>query len=114
MASDVGFGILGSGNMGRVYGDALTTFTRGGRLAAIAMGTRADALAAEYGVDAEQSADALLDRSDIDVGVIATPHTTHLDLARRTAAAGNSSSRWRSTSRNAIRSSRPAGAPACS
>ena len=88
MARDVGFGILGSGNMARVYGDALTTFTSGARLAAIALGSRTDALAAEYGVDAEQSAEALLNRSDVDVVVIATPHTTHLDLARQTAAAG--------------------------
>ena len=52
------------------------------------MGSRAEALAAEYGVDAEQSADALLARSDVDVVVIATPHSTHLDLAKQTAAAG--------------------------
>ena len=56
----IGFGILGSGNMARVYGDALATQVDGGRLAAIAMGSRADGLAAEFGVDAEPSADALL------------------------------------------------------
>ncbi len=88
MANDIGFGILGSGNMARVYGDALATFVDGGRLTAIALGSRAEALAAEYGVDVEQSADALLNRSDVDVVVIATPHSTHLDLAIQTAAAG--------------------------
>ena len=47
------FGILGSGNMARVYGDALMTQVPDGRLTAIALGTRAEPLAAEYGVDAE-------------------------------------------------------------
>ena len=47
------FGILGSGNMARVYGDALATQVPGGRLTAIALGTRAAALAAEFGVAAE-------------------------------------------------------------
>ncbi len=88
MARDIGFGILGSGNMARVYGDALTTMSDGGRLVAIAMGSRAEGLAAEYGVTAEPSAEALLARPDVDVVVIATPHSTHLDLAKRTAAAG--------------------------
>ena len=37
------FGILGSGNMARVYGDALTTQVPDGRLTAIALGTRAHA-----------------------------------------------------------------------
>ncbi|MEO6207731.1 MAG: Gfo/Idh/MocA family oxidoreductase [Candidatus Limnocylindrales bacterium] len=88
MATELGFGILGSGNMARVYGDALTTQLKGARLTAIAMGSRAPALAAEYGVDAEPTAEALLARKDVDVVVIATPHTTHLPLARATAEAG--------------------------
>lgn len=91
MASELRFGILGSGNMARVYGDALTRegIVPRGRLMAIAMGSRAGALAAEYpGASAEPSADALLARQDIDVVVIATPHSTHLALARQVAAAG--------------------------
>jgi predicted dehydrogenase len=83
----LGFGILGSGNMARVYGDGLTSQITGGRLVAIAMGSRAAALAAEYGVDAEPTAGALLARSDVDVVVIATPHSTHLPLALATAEA---------------------------
>ena len=59
-----------------------------GRLAAIALGTRAAALAAEYGVAAEPTTEALLARRDVDVVVIATPHSTHLPLARAVAAAG--------------------------
>jgi predicted dehydrogenase len=91
MAGDVGFGILGSGNMARVYGDALTRegIVPRGRLVAIAMGTRAPELAAEYpGVVAEPSPEALLARKDVDVVVIATPHTTHLALSKQVAAAG--------------------------
>jgi len=90
MATELGFGILGSGNMARVYGDALTRdgIVPRGRLAAIALGTRAPALAAEYGVAAEPTTEALLARRDVDVVVIATPHSTHLPLARAVAAAG--------------------------
>ena len=84
------FGILGSGNMARVYGDALTregVVPNGPRRHRA--GLRAPALAAEYpGVDAEPSAEALLARQDIDVVVIATPHSTHLALAKQVAAAG--------------------------
>src|SRR5215210_1370565 len=91
MATELGFGILGSGNMARVYGDALTRdgVVPRGRLAAIAMGSRAGSLAAEYpGVTAEPTAEALLARPDVDVVVIATPHSTHLPLAKQVAAAG--------------------------
>jgi len=90
MASELGFGILGSGNMARVYGDALTRadIVPNGRLVAIALGSRAEPLAAEYGVDAEPTAEALLARPDVDVVVIATPHSTHLPLATATADAG--------------------------
>ena len=90
MVTEMGFGILGSGNMARVYGDALTRdgIVPRGRLAAIALGTRAPALADEYGVAAEPTAEALLARKDVDTVVIATPHSTHLPLARAVAAAG--------------------------
>src|SRR5437868_10228056 len=90
MTSELRFGILGSGNMARVYGDALTRegIVPRGRLTAIALGSRAPALAAEYpGVQAEKSAEALLARKDVDVVVIATPHSTHLALAKQVAAA---------------------------
>ena len=86
--SPITFGILGSGNMARVYGDALATQVPDGRLTAIALGTRTPALAAEFGAAAEPSAEALVARSDVDVVVIATPHSTHLPLALLAAAAG--------------------------
>ena len=74
--------------MARVYGDALATQVPEGRLTAIALGTRAEPLAAEYGVDAEATTEALVGRDDVDVVVIATPHSTHLPLALAAAAAG--------------------------
>src|SRR5205814_8776130 len=90
MADQMGFGILGSGNMARVYGDALTREGEvpNGRLIAIAMGSRAPGLAEEFGVAADASAEALLVRKDVDTVVIATPHSTHLPLAKQVAAAG--------------------------
>ena len=84
----IGFGILGSGNMARVYGDALATQVSGGRLVAVALGSRADSLAAEFGVAVEPSAERLAARADVDVVVIATPHSTHLPLALLAAALG--------------------------
>jgi predicted dehydrogenase len=86
--SDIGFGFLGSGNMATVYADALATQVTGGRFVAVALGSRAESLAATYGAQAEPSAEALLARPDVDVVVIATPHSTHLPLALQTAAAG--------------------------
>ena len=84
----IGFGILGSGNMARVYADALAPQVSGGRLVAVALGSRAPALAAEFGVAAEPTAEQLVTRPDVDVVVIATPHSTHLSLALLAAAAG--------------------------
>jgi len=86
--TSVGFGILGSGNMARVYGDALATQVHGGRLVAVALGSRAGVLAAECEVDVERSAELLVARADVEVVVIATPHSTHLPLALLAAAAG--------------------------
>jgi UDP-N-acetyl-2-amino-2-deoxyglucuronate dehydrogenase len=84
----VRFGILGSGFMARTYAEALTNHAPSGELAAVALGSRAPALGAEYGVPVESSAEALLARDDIQAVVIATPHSTHLPLTRQAAAAG--------------------------
>jgi predicted dehydrogenase len=84
----IGFGLLGSGNMARVYADALATQVSGGRLTAVALGTRAASLAAEFEAAHEPSAERLAARADVDVIVIATPHSTHRPLALAAAAAG--------------------------
>ncbi|MBA2315698.1 MAG: Gfo/Idh/MocA family oxidoreductase [Chloroflexi bacterium] len=87
-ATPIGFGILGSGNMARVYADALATQVTAGRLVAVALGSRAGSLAAEFEVADEPSAEDLAERADVDAVVIATPHSTHLPLALLAAAAG--------------------------
>jgi len=48
----VGCGIIGSGYMGRTYAACLTRHVPDGRLVAVTGGTRAAALAAEWGVEA--------------------------------------------------------------
>jgi predicted dehydrogenase len=84
----VGFGLIGSGMMGRTYAAAITRQARNARVVAVAGGRRAPALAAEWNVPAEPAVEALLARPDVDVVVIATPHTTHLPLALQAAEAG--------------------------
>jgi predicted dehydrogenase len=84
----VRFGILGSGFMAHTYAQSLAKHVPDGTLTAIALGSRAPGLAGLYGVAAEDSADALLARPDVDAVIIATPHSTHLPLTRAAAAAG--------------------------
>jgi predicted dehydrogenase len=84
----VGFGLLGSGYMARIHAVAISEEPSLMRLVAVAGGSRAEAFAAEHGITAEPSADALLARADVDAVVIATPHTTHLPLVVAAATAG--------------------------
>lgn len=84
----VGFGIIGTGMMGRTYSAGITRQAKDARLVAVAGGRRAQQLGTEFGVATEPSVDALLARSDVDVVVIATPHTTHLPLALQAVEAG--------------------------
>ena len=84
----LGVGIVGSGTMALVYAEALTKYVDSAHLVAIAGGSRAPGLAAEYGVPALSSPDDLFDRPDVEAVVIATPHTTHLPYTRAAAAAG--------------------------
>lgn len=82
------YGLIGSGNMGLVYAEALATQVDDGELVAIAGGTRAEALAAEYGVECFASAEEMVTGDLVDAVIIATPHTTHLPYTRLAAAAG--------------------------
>jgi len=86
--SGVGFGIIGSGYMGRTYAACLTRHVPDGRLVSIWGGKRAPALAEEFGVQADASLEALLARPDIDAVVITSPHTAHRAQAEAAAAAG--------------------------
>ena len=49
----VGFGLVGSGFMAHTYAESLAKHVPDGHLVAVAEGTRAPALAAEYGVPVE-------------------------------------------------------------
>lgn len=84
----IGIGMLGSGFMAHTYAECLAKYVPNAHLAAIALGTRAPALAEEYGVPVEPSAEALLARDDVGAVLIATPHSTHLPLTLLSAAAG--------------------------
>ncbi len=84
-----GFGLIGAGQMAHIHAVAIAEQAPGrARLVAVTGGTRAPALAAEFGAQAEPSIATLLDRGDIDAVVIATPHTAHLPNVLAAAAAG--------------------------
>ena len=86
--SDVGVGLIGSGFMGRTNAETVTKYLKHARLAAITGGSRAAALAAEYGVPAEPTLEALLQRADVQAVMISTPHAAHVDDAVAAAHAG--------------------------
>ena len=84
----VGFGIIGSGFMGRTWAEVTANHAIGTRLVAVAGGRRAPALATDYGVPLEASLEALLARDDVEAVVLATPPAGHLEQARQVAATG--------------------------
>jgi predicted dehydrogenase len=84
----VGIGIIGSGYMAVTYAEALARYTKGAQLSAIAMGTRAPALATEYSVACESSAESLLARADVDGVIVTLPTRFHREQAEKAAAAG--------------------------
>lgn len=84
----IGFGIIGSGYMGRTYAACLARHVPDGRLVGVTGGTRAGALAAEWETEAVTSVDALLARADVDAVIITSPHSAHLPQAVAAAAAG--------------------------
>ena len=84
----LGVGILGSGYMGRTYAFGLREINHDARLVAVAGGSRTAQLAADYGAAAEASPEALIARADVDVVLVATPHSTHLPLTLAAVAAG--------------------------
>lgn len=79
------YGILGSGFMGRTHAEAIQHLPNA-RLVAIAGGTRAAGLAADYGVELCQSAGELVARNDIDAVIITTPQYVHVQEALLAAA----------------------------
>lgn len=75
----VRIGVIGAGFMGRTHTEVITRYSHNAHLVAIAGGTRAPALAAEYHVDHEESVENLLKRNDIDAVIITTPHDRHIE-----------------------------------
>jgi predicted dehydrogenase len=82
-AGPLGFGILGSGRMGLTYAECLTRYTTSARLAAICGGSRAPGLADQYAVPFAANLDDLLSRSEVDVVIVATPHSCHREQVER-------------------------------
>jgi len=86
--TDVGVGVLGSGFMGRTYSETIAKCCSGASLKAVALGSRAEQLASDYGIDLEPSVDALIARDDISAIFVATPHHVHADQCVAAAKAG--------------------------
>jgi predicted dehydrogenase len=76
---ELGLGILGSGYMGRTYAECVARYNSGARLLAVAGGTRAQALASDYGVHFEPTIEALLSRPDISAVIITSPQSAHCE-----------------------------------
>jgi len=87
-APDIGVGIIGSGYMGRTYAECIARYNTGTRLAAVAGGSRAAGLAADYQVAFEPSIDALLQRSDVQAVIITSPQSAHREQTVKAARAG--------------------------
>ena len=94
-AQQIGFGIIGAGNIARIHAQAVTALAstplgRGVKLRAFlaASPTRVGTLAAEFGADPCTDRAAFFARPDIQVVSICTPSGTHAELGRAAAAAG--------------------------
>jgi predicted dehydrogenase len=74
--------------MGRTYAECITKYNTRGKLVAIAGGSRAPGLAADYGVAYEASYEALLERPDVEAILVATPHADHCQQVIQAAQAG--------------------------
>jgi len=85
---EIRIGVIGSGFMGRTNAETITRYLKGARLTAIAGGTRAAALAREYGIESDADVPTLLARRDVDAVFISTPHAQHAEQALAAAQAG--------------------------
>jgi len=73
----VGIGIVGAGFMSRTYAYGIRELVRGARCVAVTGGSRAPALAADFGLVLEPSLDAMLARDDVDVVLLGSPTQVH-------------------------------------
>ncbi len=74
--------------MGRTYAECVARYNSGARLVAVAGGSRAPGLAADYAVTAEPTIDALLARTDLDAVIITSPQSAHCEQTVAAARAG--------------------------
>lgn len=86
MSEALGFGVIGTGFMGRTWAGVIDRHVEDARLVAVAGGSRAAQLAADHAVRAHGIAE-LLDRSDVQAVVVATPVPSHRPLVEAAAAA---------------------------
>src|SRR5581483_9188523 len=86
--NNIGIGIIGSGYMGRTYAECVARYNTNARLVAVAGGSRAPALATDYGVDAEPGVEQLLERKDVDAVIITSPQSAHREQTIKAAEAG--------------------------
>ena len=77
MSDSLGLAIVGSGFMGRTYSECLAKYVQGGRLLAVSGGTRAPALAADYGAEHVPEFRDLLRRRDVQALILTTPEQLH-------------------------------------
>ena len=87
MTEPIRIGVTGSGFMGRTHVEAAKRAPNA-EIVAVAVGNRSGTLAADYGIDCETDAAALINRDDIDAVVITTPHHVHVEEAVLAAQAG--------------------------
>jgi predicted dehydrogenase len=88
MVDTLGIGIVGSGFMSRTYVRGIVNLVNGAKAMAVFGGTRADALASEFGMEVEPTLDALLARPDVDLVFLGSPTQAHREQAEVAAAAG--------------------------
>ena len=84
----IGIGIVGSGLMARTYAETLAKYVKGCKFVAVAVGSRAPKLAADYGVDCEPSLESLVARDDVDGLIVTTPEIPRVAQVRVAASAG--------------------------
>ena len=86
--TELRIGIIGSGYMGRTYAECVARYNTHAHLVAVAGGSRAPGLAADYGVTAEPSVEALLNRADVDAVIITSPQSAHCEQTQQAARHG--------------------------
>jgi predicted dehydrogenase len=89
MANEIGFGVIGAGNIALIHGQAIAALP-GARLRAFLGKTpgRVEAMAGRFGAEGLVDAARFFARPDIQVVTICTPSGTHAELGAAAAAAG--------------------------